>query len=119
MATICAKKFNFCQTEWTFDQMLRICLAASCFTHTNQQCIQFHNMCADLKKQSSIETGQALNKLMEFSGSMVVMEKFINKFDYIDRIIAQRDSTKALSQDSHDFLMICKYLVAVVGESYI
>ena len=28
MALLCAKKFNRSKSEWTFEQMLRICLAA-------------------------------------------------------------------------------------------
>jgi hypothetical protein len=28
MALLCAKKFNRSRSEWTFEQMLRICLAA-------------------------------------------------------------------------------------------
>jgi hypothetical protein len=45
MASICAKKFNSCIMDWTFEQMLRICLGAACFTHTSQQCQQFYQLC--------------------------------------------------------------------------
>jgi len=56
---------------------------------------------------------------MDLAGSIVVMEKFLTKFDFIDRIIAERSSTKGLTQDSRDFLMISRCLVTVVGEDYI
>lgn len=65
MASICAKKFNMCTMEWTFEQMLRICLAAACFTHTTQQCNQFYQLCLDIQKEGQvIESGQAVKQLM-------------------------------------------------------
>ena len=43
----------------------------------------------------------------------------MTRFDFIDRVIAERSSTKGLTQDTRDFLMISRYLVTVVGEDYI
>jgi hypothetical protein len=56
---------------------------------------------------------------MDLAGSMIVMEKFLVRFDFIERVIAERSSNKGLTQDIRDFLMISRCLVAVVGEDYI
>ncbi len=41
MALDCAKKFNRSRSEWTFEQMLRICLAAVIFKYPNEKCELF------------------------------------------------------------------------------
>lgn len=56
---------------------------------------------------------------MSLAESVIVMDKFLAKFDYVDRIVAERSSTKPMSQDSRDFLVISRCLAAVVGEDYI
>lgn len=51
--------------------------------------------------------------------SLVVMEKFMTRFDLVDRIIGEQSSNKPMSQDSRDFLMISRCVTSVVGEDYI
>ena len=120
MASICAKKFNMCTMEWTFEQMLRICLAAACFSHSTPQCNQFYQLCLDLQKnEQPMEPAQALKQLMGMAESLVVMDKFLTRFDFVERINAEQSSNKPMSQDSRDFLITSRCLAAVVGEDYI
>ena len=50
MALICARKFNRATMEWTYEQMARICLAASIFYHSLERCQTFVGFCAKLQK---------------------------------------------------------------------
>jgi hypothetical protein len=47
------------------------------------------------------------------------MEKFLYKFDSLERIANENTSKKVVNQDTRDFLMISRRIVAVVGEDYI
>lgn len=47
------------------------------------------------------------------------MDKFIHRFDSLERIAGESASRKPISQESRDFLFICKRVAAVVGEDYI
>ena len=120
MASLCAKKFNGSQLEWSFEQMVRICLAAAIFTHSSPQCQQFLELCVKMgEEEHGPEGTQALRELMGLAESVVVMEKFLVKFDYLERVIGERNSKKPLSQDTRDFMLISKLVAAAVGEDYI
>jgi hypothetical protein len=56
---------------------------------------------------------------MGMAESLVVMDKFLIRFDFVERIIGEQSSKKPISQDSRDFLTISRCLTAVVGEDYI
>lgn len=117
---ICARKFNRATIEWTYEQMVRICLAAAIFYHPPERCQLFVNLCSRLlKEEEGLESGTGLREMMKLSESLVVMEKFLFRFDNLERLVGESSSKKAMSQDSRDFLMISKRLAAVVGEDYI
>ena len=84
MALICARKFNKASMEWTFEQMVRICLAATIFYHSTERCQVFLGLCSKLQKDEEvIDSAVALKELMKLSDSLVVMEKFMVRFDSI------------------------------------
>jgi hypothetical protein len=56
---------------------------------------------------------------MGMAESLVVMDKFLTRFDFVERINAEQSSNKPMSQDSRDFLITSRCLAAVVGEDYI
>ena len=53
MAVICAKKFNKSKMEWTYEQMVRICLAATIYNHTPERCQYFLSLCTRLQKEEA------------------------------------------------------------------
>jgi len=100
--------------------MVRICLAAAIFYHTTERCQLFVGLCARLQKEDEgMDASNALKELMKLSESFVVMEKFLFRFDSLERLAGESTSKKAMSQDSRDFLMITRRLAAVVGDDYI
>jgi len=106
--------------DWTFEQMLRICLGAAYYTHTNQQCQIFYQLCMELQKEEEpLEPNQAIKQLMGLAQSITIMDKFLSKFDYVEKILADKSSKKPLPQETRDFLLISRCVAAVVGEDYI
>jgi hypothetical protein len=67
MAIICAKKFNRASMEWTYEQMVRICLAAAIFFHPAERCQLFLSLCARLQKEEEVDSATALRDLMKCS----------------------------------------------------
>lgn len=47
------------------------------------------------------------------------MERFISRFEHIEKILAEGNSKRGYTQDSKEFALICRYLVACVGLDYI
>jgi hypothetical protein len=43
------------------------------------------------------------------------MDKFLARFDYIERVVAEMNSKKPLIQETTDFLLITKWVAAAVG----
>ena len=66
-----------------------------------------------------MDSSIALKELMKLSESFIVMEKFMYRFESLERIATESSSKRGLTQDSRDFLMIVRRLCAVVGEDYI
>jgi len=84
MALICARKFNKASMEWTFEQMARICLAATIFYLSTERCQVFLGLCSKLQKDEEVlDSAVALKELMKLSDSLVVMEKFMIRFDSV------------------------------------
>ena len=84
MALICARKFNKASMEWTFEQMARICLAATIFYHSTERCQVCLGLCSKLQKDEEVlDSAVALKELMKLSDSLVVMEKFMIRFDSV------------------------------------
>jgi hypothetical protein len=48
-----------------------------------------------------------------------VMEKFMFKFESLERVVADMNSKRALLNDSKDFINIVRNIVGVVGEDYV
>lgn len=115
MALLCAKKFNRSRSEWTFEQMLRICLAAVIFRNSLENCETFLKLLGRLLEEESVEEEAALRQLMGLSESMVVMERFITRFDSLDRMMMEANSKRGYSQESKDFMAICRLLAGSVG----
>lgn len=77
-------------------------------------------LCSKLQKDDEVlDSSVALKELMKLAESLVVMEKFMVRFDSIERIASEGASKKGLNQDTRDFLMITKRLIVVVGDDYI
>lgn len=53
--------------------------------------------------------------MMALSESIVVMDKFLIKFDNLERVINERNSKKPFSQDTRDFLLITRLVASTVG----
>lgn len=119
MAVLCARKFNRTRSEWAYEQMLRICLAAAIFKNPINRCEVFLDFTSKLAhEEGALEVGEALRGLMSMSETIVVMERFLSRFDQIERL-AVESSKKTASQDTRDFAQICRYLGCIVGEDYI
>jgi hypothetical protein len=73
MALLCAKKFNRSRSEWAFEQMLRICLAAVIFRYPYDMCEAYLKVVGRLLNEESVEESAAIRQLMGLSESMVVM----------------------------------------------
>lgn len=56
---------------------------------------------------------------MIFADQYNVMEKFMFKFESLERILADLNSKRALQNDSRDFINITKNMVGIVGEDYV
>lgn len=50
---------------------------------------------------------------------MVVMERFITRFDFLEKMLSEGQSKRGYSQESKDFMLISRLLAACVGEDFI
>lgn len=119
MAYACARKFNRSRSEWAFEQMLRICLASAIFRHPQERCEKFAELCGRLLEEDYIEAERALNDLMAMAETMVVMEKFLSKFESLEKIGTEGSSKRGYSQESKDFLAISRLVACCVSMDYI
>jgi hypothetical protein len=56
---------------------------------------------------------------MVISEQYNVMEKFMFKFESLERILSDINSKRTLHNDSKDFINIVRNVVGVVGEDYV
>ena len=118
LATLCAKKFNSSTNEWVFEQMLRICVASVIYRSQGQQCTSF---LALIRRQDDLQRDNkaALGELMRMASGMVVMERWMHKFDQIERMTSELTSKRGLHPDTRDFMTISKLLEGALGEDYL
>lgn len=48
-----------------------------------------------------------------------VMERFMSKFDSVQRMVGELNSKRSLSQDTKEYINICKNVSGCVGEDYV
>lgn len=66
-----------------------------------------------------MDEASALRQLMSLSESMVIMERFINRFDSLDRMSIEGQSKRGYSQETKEFILISKLLAGCVSVDYI
>lgn len=52
---------------------------------------------------------------MNLADSMIVMEKFMSKFESLEKVIAEGTSTRGYSHESKEFIAISQLTTSVVG----
>lgn len=58
---------------------------------------------------------------MTYADTMVVMEKFMSRFDNLERVLSEMSAKKNMTMtgDTREFLTIVKHVVGCIGEDYI
>jgi hypothetical protein len=72
-----------------------------------------------VEEEGTVEEGSALRQLMSLSETVVIMERFINRFDSLDRLAMEGQSKRGYTQESKEFILISRLLAGCVGVDYI
>lgn len=67
MAQLCGKKFNRSKSDWTFEQMLRICTTAVICRNPIEKCQHFMRFIKKTIDEERIDESTALKELMILS----------------------------------------------------
>jgi len=121
VAQLCSVKYNKTQNPQTFEQLVKICLTAVIFKHTVEKCAVFQSLIEKMASSGDdgVSADRCLNELMVSAEQFNVMEKFMFKFESLERIVADINGRRTLQNDSKDFINIVKNVVGVVGEDYV
>lgn len=100
--------------------MVKICLTAAIFKNTVEKSNIFSSLISkfiheDGETDGQSSTSRSLRELISLSESMVVLEKFITRFENIEKMFFETDSRKLANQDSKEFALISKLILGVVG----
>ncbi len=122
VAQLAAVKYNRTHDERVFERLVRICLTAVVAKGN----VEKGRMLEGLVGKVGVEKGLAgdgkeksLAELMALSAQFNVMERFMLRFESLERIAADVNGRRAVGNESKEFISLLKNVVNIVGDEFL
>ena len=119
MAKLASSKYNKTGNGKVFTLMVKLCLTAVVAKNNLEKAKVLESIVEKMIGEEILEEEGSLIELMKMGEKMNVMERFMFKFESLERVASEINSRRALSQENKEFMEVLRLVLGLVGDEYL